>query len=286
MARVRVSLLPVFVFLPLTPSSYYIGIALGCSLLGYGSESNVLMRAMAQRPDETDVAMDGSSIAETPPGEAFENALSFAVRTYEIVIRRWGDTNTLPYLHTTLVFLNYMTRYPAAMAHLEEAYPWKLTALMLNYLLLSCDFSPRIESDDFPRSEKDELPRPLPEDFAMRGLLYAEDYFPKNWFSNDKIDEDEKYFELASMVDERKERILWLGRMIASTGKWLTWDANAREFSVVGRYDVEVENTPLTSEDSTPKPKRTEPAKEKDIELLPDAGKQGVHRSINPGQAP
>ncbi|KAF5707532.1 RNA polymerase II holoenzyme cyclin-like subunit [Fusarium mundagurra] len=50
----------------------------------------------------------------------------------------------------------------------------------------------------FPLPEKDQLPRLLPEDFAMRGLLYTEDYLLNDWFRNDNIDEDEKYFELAS----------------------------------------------------------------------------------------
>ncbi|KAJ4241531.1 hypothetical protein NW757_012230 [Fusarium falciforme] len=48
-------------------SGYYIGIALGRSLLGYGSESNVLMRASSKNRDETDLAMEGSSISEAGP---------------------------------------------------------------------------------------------------------------------------------------------------------------------------------------------------------------------------
>ncbi|KAF4963374.1 hypothetical protein FSARC_8624, partial [Fusarium sarcochroum] len=42
-------------------SGYFIGISTGCSLLGYGAESNVLMRAMSRKPEESDVAMDGST---------------------------------------------------------------------------------------------------------------------------------------------------------------------------------------------------------------------------------
>ncbi|KAF7557653.1 hypothetical protein G7046_g6002 [Stylonectria norvegica] len=277
-------------------SGYFIGIALSCSLMGYGAENNVLMRAMAQRPEETDVAMDGSSISEILPGETFDQALSFTVRTVDIVLRRYGDPNTLPFLHTTLAFVHHMTRYPAAIGHLEGAFPWKLTAQMLNSLLVSCDFKPRIDTEEFPRSEKEELPRPLPEDFAMRGLLYAEeDYFPKDWFSNEKIDEDEKYFELASMINERKERILWLGRMIASKEKWLTWDDEAHEFSVVSKYDVDVDVAvdldvedvpPLTPSDTPPQdppPKRTEVEKSLDSEVLPDAEEQWVQAGATPG---
>ncbi|KAF7549093.1 hypothetical protein G7Z17_g6627 [Cylindrodendrum hubeiense] len=239
----------------LTPSRYFMGIATGCSLLGYGTESNVLMRAISQRPDETDVAMDGSSILEVPPSESFIKALELAVKAYEIVVRRWGDTNTLPFIHTILVFIYKMTQYPAAMSYLERAFPWKLTMVTLNYHLASCDFEPRIDGD-FPGPEKDEAPRPLPEDYAMRGLIHAEDYYPKKWFINEKIDEDEKYFELASMVDQRKERILYLGYKIAVQGKWLGFDTATRQFSVPAKYDVQLHNVAQSSE--TPELKKEE----------------------------
>ncbi|KAM5528100.1 telomerase-binding protein EST1A protein [Fusarium oxysporum f. sp. phaseoli] len=172
-------------------SGYYIAIALSCSLLGYGAEPNVLMRAMSKKPEETDVTVDGNTISEATPDETFKLALDFASRTISRVLYRWGDTNTLPFVHAILVFMNHMTQHPAAISHLEDAYPWKLTSIMLNTLLLSCEPGYEIRGH-FHLPEKHELPHPLPEDFAMRGLLYAEDYFPNDWFNNDKIEEDEK----------------------------------------------------------------------------------------------
>lgn len=223
-------------------AGYYIGISTGCSLLGYGTESNVLMRAMSQKPEETDVAMDGSTIPEASPDETFKQARIFAIRITETVMRRWGDTNTLPFLHTMLVFMNHMTRFPGAISHIEDVFPWKLTSLMLNSLLVSCEAGYEVHSD-FRRPER-ELPRPLPEDFAMRGLIYSEDYFPSDWFKNDKIDEDEKYFELGSMVEERKDRILSLGCKMATSGSWLIWNPDTRQFTVPAKYDVELEDVP------------------------------------------
>jgi hypothetical protein len=96
---------------------------------------------------------------------------------------------------------------------------------MLNTLLVSLETTWSIENDTFPSPEKDGA-RPLPEDFALRGLLWAEDYFPGEWFSNEKFDEEEKYHERASMTAQRKERILWLAVRIArSSGSGLSYDS-------------------------------------------------------------
>lgn len=289
-------------------TSYYIGITLNCALLGYGNEDNVLMKGMTQPVEDTDVVMEGGSNPDPFLNEAFEHALSFAVRTYTIVIRRWGDTNTLPCLHTMLVFLHHMTQYPAAMAHLEKAFPWKLIALMLNHLLVSCEVSPRIESSEFPLPDKWELRRPFPEDFAMNGLLFAQNYYPyrevepteqtekgkkdkntRTFFEDLNLEQDEKYFELASMVQERKERILWLGHKIAASGQWLTWNPESREFSVADKYDVELEDLPLATVPSSEhevSPKRTLPARGKDAEPLSDANEQRVSPSDDYNDTP
>ncbi|CEI40966.1 unnamed protein product [Fusarium venenatum] len=224
-------------------SGYYIGISLACSLLGYGAESNVLMRALSKKPEETDIPMDGSIISEASPDETFGLALQFAVETISVVLFRWGDTNTLPFVHTIMVFMNYMTRYPAAISHLEEKYPWKLTCFMLNSLLTSSEPGYEVK-DRFQVWEEDQHPRPLPEDFAMRGLLYSEDYFPNGWFQSDKVDEDEKYFELASMSEQRKDRILSLGCRIATSGNWLIWNEDTNKFSIPTRYDVDIPGLP------------------------------------------
>jgi len=58
----------------------------------------------------------------------------------------------------------------------------------------------------------------------MRGLLWAEGYFPPEWFTNEQIDEDEKYHERPSLTPQRKERILWLACRVAALSHWLKYD--------------------------------------------------------------
>lgn len=113
---------------------------------------------------------------------------------------------------------------------LEIKFPWQSLTVMLNTLLVPYGTPDRIENPTFPLPVKDDV-RPFPEDFALRGLLWSDGYYPDQWFSNDKIDDEEKYLEVASMTDDRKERILWLACRVASAGSWIYYDRNSRQFS-------------------------------------------------------
>lgn len=224
---------------------------MSCLLLGFGDESSVLMRAISVQngygDDEKDASTSGNSDTTAEPNFTFKAAISFAEQTYDIVIKRWGNKNTLPFLHTMLAFYLFMCQRPAAMKYLEDSIPWKLTSMLLNHLLHTCDYPPRIDTTDFPGPEKKEAPHPLPEDYAMRGLVYTEGYFPRNWFDNDKIEADEKLFERASTVGKRHERILWIGRMIARHENWLVWESSTRQFTVTPKYNIEIGNVPAAA---------------------------------------
>lgn len=227
-------------------SGYFTGISLACSLLGFGDEKNILMRAIAEESQETDGARGAENATEVLRTENFEAALSFAVETWSIVIRRWGDINTLTCHHTMLVFLLHMSRFPAAMTHIEDKLPWKLISIMLNHLLDTTDYHPKLEDtddEDAFAAPKNDSHRPLPDDYALRGLIYAEDYLPSSMFPAD-FDEDEKYIEMSSMAEDRVKRILWIGCKIARSRTWLVWDARNNEFGTVLKYDVAVEEGP------------------------------------------
>uniref|UniRef100_A0A4E9EJC7 DNA/RNA-binding domain-containing protein n=1 Tax=Gibberella zeae TaxID=5518 RepID=A0A4E9EJC7_GIBZA len=218
-------------------AGYHIAITLTCSLLGYGAESNVLMRAIFNMPKGRDITADGSSISDITLDKNFKDAYKFGVATIETVLTRHQDANTLPFLHTILVFIRYMTRNPAAMRHLENDFPWAPTATMLNFLLAFCKPGYKVQSHT-TLFDHHQLKSPLPEDFAMRGLLYSEGYPPKESFENVGIDADERYLELESMTEERTHRVLSLGFSIAHSGRWLIWDEATSQFSAAARYST------------------------------------------------
>ena len=90
----------------------------------------------------------------------------------------------------------------------------------------------------------------------MRGLEWAENYLPKDWFLNDNIPLEEKSFELSWMSDHRKERILWVARRIALSERWLVYDADMRKFTVHADYqnkeeDVDMENAAGDQDDDS-----------------------------------
>jgi len=64
---------------------------------------------------------------------------------------------------------------------------------------------------------------------------------PEDGSSNDKVDDDEKYYEIESMINERRGRILWLGVRIAKQGKCLRHDAEAHNFSTAPEFEENID---------------------------------------------
>jgi hypothetical protein len=207
-------------------------------------------------------------------GQQFLSARKLFNATCDVVCRRSGDPNILLFLHVILVFIRHLTLFPDAIAYVTPHFPWKQTALMLNALIgssLSLNASQALArflkggepfSSWNEKQEEEEKKegakagesrpgppkrRPLPEDFALRGLSFVEAYFPDEWFE-EKIDYDDRYFEVlspaevASRIEERKERILWLGCRIAEMeGKWLRFDKKKWQFGVDPEYEVNLD---------------------------------------------
>ena len=215
---------------------YYIAVSNIIAMLGYGAQDNPLMIAI----DDASQNVSDPKIAvkiDEKAMESFQNAQYLATEVIKIVLKRIRDPNILPFIHVTLAFMKFMSRRPRAMQYLAPDFPWQLLVDILNSFMEAYLTPDRIEDDAFPVPVKDHI-RPFTEDFAMRGLTWAEGYFPPTWFSDDKLDDEERYLEVASMANKRRKRILWLACSIADAGSWISYDRVSRRFSASASSDT------------------------------------------------
>lgn len=208
------------------------------ALMGYGNPENPLAKLMqpgkeasVKVEDDGDVSMTGNNLDDV--SEDFKIARELMARTNVAVWGRLGDPSILAHLHVSMVFLHHLTLCPPASSYVFPHMPLRLLCVQLNTLIAASENTARYENDHFPEGE---TPRPLVEDFAMRGLLWADQYFPQTWFAHE-ISDDDKWFEMASFMDERRMRCLWLGVRIAKHLKWIKYDAESRAFSVMPEFD-------------------------------------------------
>jgi hypothetical protein len=131
------------------------------------------------------------------------------------VSQRIGDPNVVPYMHVILAYLFGLAFKPKALIYVECYIPWEEIAIFLNTLGRSLVVDSRFEGEAFPQ-QLSGTGRQLPEDFVMRGLIWAQHYFPADFFSSQLTDEDERNLELPSHAAPRAERCLWLGVQLAS----------------------------------------------------------------------
>ncbi|KLU82969.1 hypothetical protein MAPG_02036 [Magnaporthiopsis poae ATCC 64411] len=207
---------------------YQIALSNIAAILGHGNAHNFLMKTIvASRPEDAaaDTNMEGATDEEIEWPLRVQRALKFAHDTDLIVMARLGDPNILSYLHARLFFVYAMSKLDAAMGRLEGAFPWHLLTLALNSFIPGLEHPKTYESGEFPTTPA----KPLPEDWALRGLIWTEHEFPAEHFKMDKMEDDERMFETPSLGDHRRERILWLACRIADKGKWIRYDQSTHQ---------------------------------------------------------
>ncbi|KAF1847404.1 uncharacterized protein K460DRAFT_57815 [Cucurbitaria berberidis CBS 394.84] len=192
---------------------------------------------------ESEIPSKVNTLSSQP---TFVNAQSITHDTFALVLRRIGDKNVLPHVH---IMLSFLTTFATSkyVSHLLADSPWAELVAFLNTLVKTenqihvqsqsrsqaQDLNTLLSADVFPGDGEraDELP--LPEDYLVRGLIWAQDYFPKKWFEREH-DEEERYLELASTVKSRMERVLRLGYQLSTYNRWISYDKNNHTFSVIG----------------------------------------------------
>jgi hypothetical protein len=132
-----------------------------------------------------------------------------------VVSRRIGDKNIVPYMHVVLAYLFGLAFVPNALTYIENHVPWEGITIFLNTLGRADVVASQFEGTEFPQ-QMSGTGRQLPEDFVMRGLNWAQFYFPANFFNGRLVDEDERHLESLSHAAPRAERCLWLGVQLAS----------------------------------------------------------------------
>ncbi|KAK8160649.1 hypothetical protein IWX90DRAFT_488124 [Phyllosticta citrichinensis] len=229
----------------------YIAMANIAGLFDYGTESNHLRRAFSaqvhriinERHDKTTERQNAKqqtfSTSELPPLDSLEldldatPALPQACRlmfdTLHVVLRRFGDKNVLTHLHILLAFLTQVASLHNNTTYIFSQAQWHDLAFFLNTLARADPICPEVESAVSLR-EVHEDRRPLPEDYLIRGQLWAHAYFPEGWFDGSR-DEEERALELASTVKSRTERIMWLGIRLAQPNLGLQYDSNSHAWS-------------------------------------------------------
>lgn len=137
---------------------------------------------------------------------------------FALALCRIGDMNVLPHVHIMLAFIRTIAAIDLA-SHLIDQVPWADVVDFLNALIKTENqqtqggsINDLLTQPIFPaegeKGAEDDLP--LPEDWLISGLIWAEEYLPTNWFSKE-VDEEKRYLELASTARRRSIRTLRLG---------------------------------------------------------------------------
>ena len=222
------------------------------SQIGHPSTSSPTKEPLFSRPRAAHSTKDLTT-KDATFSEA-QNAVPHACRLFypsiKLVFSRLGDKNILPFAHVVLAFLKSMTRVPSALLYVEAQVPWDSIVAFLNEVSRSGAVESRFEGFAFPQTLSG-TGRQLPEDFIMRGLVWAKHYFPPEFFEGQIVDEDERTLELPSHAAPRAERCLWLGIQLASVShlyslitrqnvlrlwiqleRWITYDSQTKLFFV------------------------------------------------------
>lgn len=167
----------------------------------------------------------------TSTEEAAAQAVKTLGETTRIVTQRIGDKNIVPCMHVQLAFLWSLAHVPGALQYIQEQVPFEGLVSFLNTLGRSGVDESRVVGDEFPQHLSG-TGRQLPEDFSMRGAVWAQHYYPTTFFQGPVVDEDERTLDLPSHAAPRAERCLWLGYQLARLHPWLSYDKESKKFSV------------------------------------------------------
>lgn len=174
-----------------------------------GSSSGNNLRPLFKAERGTDYTADFNVPAKNA---RFQVACHLNFVTMKYALRRIGDRNVLLHVHAEMVFIASLGPIRYDMSAILRQVPWSDLVTFLNVLAKSENLEARSSLPTFAPGEGDN--RPLPEDYLIRGQIWAQSsYFPTNWFDLAQ-DEEERCLEAPSVVKARTDRVLYLGTVI------------------------------------------------------------------------
>lgn len=204
-----------------------ITLVLFTALFDFGTPDSILLRAY----QDGDQAESESMINSESPSQSLDGAQEeknsldrfnrgsssvVAQLIYvcsRLVLNRHVDNDVASFGHILLAFLYSLSFNHSALQHLEnqEAICWSGIVQFLNKLPRSGIVFTHLEQCSFPPAHSPG--RQLPEDFLIRGFMWAKLYLPAGHFES--LDEDGREIEQPSHSIARIERCLWLGIQLA-----------------------------------------------------------------------
>ncbi|OQN97962.1 hypothetical protein B0A48_16267 [Cryoendolithus antarcticus] len=189
----------------------------------------------------------------------------------------------LPFLHISLAWLSAIhtlrSRFQPhdplllTITHLidDTRLDWFAVAEFLNATAAIYPITSRIElfarQGMFPTGGK-----PLHEDYAIRGLVWAQWYFSAEWFAGMEDDDGSRALDDAEKKTARAERTIWLGlRMARQHGCFLKYDEPTKRFSAASTSStvtVKTETTLSSRASSTSPRASTSSSLESDFVLV------------------
>jgi hypothetical protein len=252
-----------------------------------GGPSRSIIRRALDHLRQQRLARDGVSETARPTSSSTQPEIELSVHEHEmssnaiahackitfgilsVGLSRPNDKNVVPMIHAYFAFIKCVAMSDIIMQHIERDIPWQKIVDFLNFHANSKSMTAKLTRTAFPKPDGDDIGRPLPEDFIMRGQIFYDDYYPKTWFQDAAVDDEERVLELASMALTRLERVLWNGCCISTHKKWIVYHPETFKFETTpyvknliphdlptsfepGTLPEEVENMEPLDEDITP----------------------------------
>lgn len=191
-----------------------------CFAYGSREDSNLLNLAFSHAAENASAWNIGSDTFQQSADLMLP--LKLVLSYFTVALRRKGDYNVLPHVHVLLVFIRGITlvasKTAPVLGELLKLVPWTELAAFLNSLAKVETLSRKLfeagSREDFMVGGNIQDSTRLPEDYSLRGLIWARGCFAESWFSNPQ-EEDTRYLEQASTDKARVQRVLLLGLSVS-----------------------------------------------------------------------